>query len=83
MKLSTTIKKTVFILIITICLFIISCSNKETNDTENTGFSVLSYSAEISETLNLDPSNINIDQPKESSSWRQHFLNPHNNLNNI
>tara|TARA_A100001388_G_scaffold273403_1_gene255247 strand:- start:5837 stop:7135 length:1299 start_codon:yes stop_codon:yes gene_type:complete len=72
-----------FILIITICLFIISCSNKETNDTENTGFSVLSYSAEISETLNLDPSNINIDQPKESSSWRQHFLNPHNNLNNI
>ena len=72
-----------FILVITICLFIISCSNKETNDTENTGFSVLSYSAEISETLNLDTSNINIDQPKESSSWRQHFLNPHNNLNNI
>ena len=45
-------------------LFIlISCSsNEEINETAS-GFPVLSYSAEISETLNLDPSDIQINQP--------------------
>lgn len=64
-------------------VFLISCSsNEEINETAS-GFPVLSYSAEISETLNLDPSNIAIDQPKEIVYWSQHFLNPSNNLNNI
>ena len=63
--------------------FLISCSsNEEINETAS-GFPVLSYSAEISETLNLDPSNIVIDQPREIVYWSQHFLNPSNNLNNI
>ena len=41
-------------------------------------FLVLSYSAEISETLNLDPGDIFINQPKEVFFWSQHFLNPSN-----
>lgn len=72
-----------FLAIFAIYLFFVSCSNKNTEDEASKGFPVLSYSAEISETLNLDPGNIKIDQPKEINYWSQHFLNPTNNLNNI
>ena len=72
-----------YITIFAICLFFTSCSKKEIDEEASSGFSVLSYSAEISETLNLDQSNIFIDQPKEVNYWSQHFLNPSNNLNNI
>ena len=72
-----------FLAILAIYLFFVSCSNKNTEDEASKGFPVLSYSAEISETLNLDPGNIKIDQPKEINYWSQHFLNPTNNLNNI
>lgn len=66
-----------------VCFIIFSCSNKESDDQSNSGFPVLSYSAEISETLNLDLNNISLDLPNEHNFWSQHFLNPHNNLNNI
>ncbi len=66
-----------------ICLFIIACAKNNNDEEFSSGFHVLSYSAEISETLNLDPSNIILDQPKEIQYWSQHFLNPFNNLNNI
>ena len=66
-----------------ICFFIFSCSNQEIDESISSGFPVLSYSAEISETLNLDPSAIVIDEPKQTKYWSQHFLNPSNNLNNI
>ena len=66
-----------------ICLLIIACAKNNNEDEFSSGFPVLSYSAEISETLNLDPSNIILDQPKEIQYWSQHFLNPFNNLNNI
>ncbi len=66
-----------------ISFFLISCSgNEEINETAS-GFPVLSYSAEISETLNLDPGDILINEPKEVNFWSQHFLNPSNDLNNI
>ena len=73
----------ILITLFAICLITISCANKETEDEVSSGFPVLSYSAEISETLNLDPANIAIDLPKEYNYWAQHFLNPNNNLNNI
>lgn len=66
-----------------ICLLIIACEKNNNEDELSSGFPVLSYSAEISETLNLDPSNIILEQPKEIKYWSQHFLNPFNNLNNI
>lgn len=66
-----------------ICLFIIACEKNNNEDEFSSGFPVLSYSAEISETLNLDPSSIILDEPKEIQYWSQHFLNPFNNLNNI
>mgnify|MGYP001173071993 CR=1 FL=1 len=72
----------VFIVLI-IFLFLVSCVEKEIIEAESEGFPVLSYSAEISETLNLDLNKINIDEPKVVNFWSQHFLNPYNNLNNI
>ena len=66
-------KSSIFLLI---AFFLISCSgNEEINETASR-FPVLSYSAEISETLNLDPGDILINEPKEVNFWSQHFLNP-------
>lgn len=75
------IKNIISILITSLLFF--SCSDKQSNNEVSSGFPVLSYNAEISETLNLDPSNIVIDQSKEIKYWTQHLLNPSNNLNNI
>ena len=68
-----------------ISFFLFACSNSNNLDIEEVseGFSVLSYNSEISETLNLDTSNIIIDPPKENIFWAQHFLNPSNNLNHM
>ena len=73
-------KITKFLLVI---LIISSCTKIDNFEDENIGFPVLSYDAQISETLNLDLSNVKIDPPKENLFWAQHFLNPSNNLNNI
>ncbi len=72
-----------FSIFFSLILLAVSCSNEEVNNKTNSGFPVLSYSAEISPALNLDQNNIIIDQPKEINYWSQHLLNPHNNLNNI
>ena len=66
-----------------ISFFLISCSGNEEVNEATSGFPVLSYSAEISETLNLDTGDILINQPKEAYFWSQHFLNPSNHLDNI
>ena len=63
------------------CLF--ACSKNIENEELIEGFPVLSYDAEISETLILDQSNIIIDAPKANIFWSQHFLNPYNNLNHM
>ncbi len=73
-------KITKFLLVI---LIISSCTKIDNLEDKNIGFPVLSYDAQISETLNLDLSNVKIDPPKENLFWVQHFLNPSNNLNNI
>ena len=50
-------------------VFITSCvSNRENVDKEDR-FPVLSYNAEISETLNLNTANIRIDSPKKIGYW--------------
>ncbi len=74
-------KFNLFILFL-VCTTLLACSEKEIKEVSS-GFPVLSYNAEISETLNLDPSNIAIDEPKEINFWTQHLMNPANNLNNI
>ena len=71
------------ILILFFCLFFLSCSKNNNIEDTNKGVPILSYDAEVSETLNLDTANIVIDPSKEYNYWSQHFLNPYNNLNNI
>ena len=62
---------------------LLSCTKKNEIEETISGFPVLSYDAEISETLTLDPSNIIIDIPKKNIYWSQHFLSPFNDLNNM
>ena len=70
--------------IILLSIFIIfSCTKNEVIEENKNSFSILSYDAEISETLDLNIENIFIDPPREINYWTQHFQNPTNNLNNI
>tara|TARA_B100001250_G_scaffold411387_1_gene439929 strand:+ start:152 stop:1456 length:1305 start_codon:yes stop_codon:yes gene_type:complete len=71
--------------IIVICLlFFLSCSEKKIEtETQNTRFSVLKYDAEISETINLDTSEINLDIAREIFYWSKDFQNPQNNIGHI
>ena len=71
------------LIILLLSCLLLSCSKSDKIEETSNSFPVLSYNAEISETLNLDPSNIIIDSPKENFFWSQHFLNPTNNLNHI
>ncbi len=68
-----------------ISLLISSCTNSEKNLQENItdGFSVLSYDAEIFETLSLDKSNINIPDARGLTYWTKNFQNVKNNIGNI
>ena len=70
--------------IILLSIFVIfSCTKNEVIEENKNSFSILSYDAEISETLDLNIENIFIDPPREINYWTQHFQNPANNLNNI
>ena len=62
-----------FIIIFISSLFLLACSKNNEIKENNQSFPVLSYDAEISETLNLDPSNILVDEPRENNYWFQHF----------
>ena len=64
-------------------VFITSCTGNKENVVKEDRFPVLSYNAEISETLNLNTANIRIDSPKKIGYWSQHYQNPQNNLNNL
>ena len=72
-------------LIFLISLIVSSCNNKETIIIDNTSesFPVLSYDAEISETLSLDDSQITIKETREVTYWSKNFQNVKNNLGNI
>ena len=73
------------ILIFLISLFISFCSNKETVTIEDDleSFPVLSYDAEIFETLSLDKSKISITNTREILYWSKNFQNVKNNIGNI
>ncbi len=68
-----------------ISLIVSSCNNKETItiDGASESFPVLSYDAEIFETLSLDKSEITITDTKEVLYWSKNFQNVRNNLGNI
>ena len=72
-------------LIFFISLIISSCNNKETITSEDVSasFPVLSYDAEIFESLSLDKSNISISDTREVMYWYKNFQNVKNNLGNI
>ncbi|MDC3163518.1 PQQ-like beta-propeller repeat protein [Pelagibacteraceae bacterium] len=70
--------------IILLSIFVIfSCAKNEIIEKDSNSFPILSYDAEISETLDLNKEDIIIDPAKELNYWSQHFQNPGNNLNNI
>ena len=66
-----------------IFFILVSCAKENVEEVVSSGFPVLSYNSEISETLTLDKNNIKIDPPREVNYWSQHFQNPRNDLNNI
>ena len=71
------------ILIIFIFIFF-SCSEKPIDEeSQNTRFSVLKYDAEISETLTLNLSEIELSPAKEVFYWSKDFQNPQNNIGHI
>mgnify|MGYP001294183944 CR=1 FL=1 len=72
-------------LIFLISLIVSSCNNKETIKTDGASesFPVLSYDAEIFETLSLDKSEIAITDAREVLYWSKSFQNVKNNLGNI
>ncbi len=72
-------------LIFLISLIVSACNNKETVTLEDSSksFPVLSYDAEIFETLSLDKSKISISETREVLYWSKNFQNVKNNLGNI
>ena len=72
-------------LIFLISLIVSSCNNKEiiTIDDGSESFPVLSYDAEIFETLSLDKSEITITDTRDVLYWSKNFQNVKNNLGNI
>ncbi len=72
-------------LIFLLSLIVSSCNNKETITIEaaSESFPVLSYDAEILETLSLDKSKITIADAREVLYWSKNFQNVKNNLGNV
>ena len=73
-------------LILLISVIFVSCNNADkTNTLENASeaFPVLSYDAEILETLSLDKSKIAISDARGFNYWSKNFQNVKNNLGNI
>ena len=72
-------------LIFLISLIVSSCNNRETvtSDDASESFPVLSYDAEIFETLSLDKSEITITDSRDVLYWSKNFQNVKNNLGNI
>ena len=72
-------------LIFLFSLVVSSCNNTETItiDDGSESFPVLSYDAEIFETLSLDKSDITITDTREVLYWSKNFQNVRNNLGNI
>tara|TARA_B100000886_G_scaffold339143_1_gene303727 strand:+ start:1475 stop:2776 length:1302 start_codon:yes stop_codon:yes gene_type:complete len=73
------------IIVIFSVLLLFSCNNNQELDLEsnNSIFPVLTYDAEISETLALDTADIALTKPVELFYWSKNFQNIKNNLGNI
>ena len=77
-------KNSLNIIIIIFALIFSGCSEKSINsESENTRFSVLKYDAQISETLTLNASEIELNPAKEVFYWSKDFQNPQNNIGHI
>ena len=71
-------------IIVLLMFILLSCSEKQIElEDQSQRFSVLKYDSEISETLTLDTSEIQFNQPKEFYYWSKDFQNPQNNLGHI
>ena len=78
------IKKNLNIILIIFIFLFLSCSKKPVDeDEQNRRFSVLKYDAEISETLTLDISEIDLGIAKEIFYWSKDFQNPKNNIGHV
>ena len=77
-------KKNLNLVLILFIFIFYSCSEKPVDqETKNERFSVLKYDAEISETLTLDISEIELSVAKEIFYWSKDFQNPQNNIGHI
>ena len=77
-------KNSLNVIIIIFALIFSGCSEKSINsESENTRFSVLKYDAQISETLTLNASEIELNPAKEVFYWSKDFQNPQNNIGHI
>ena len=61
-------------------LILTACAKEEVFDENDNRFPVLTYNSEISETLTLDKSSIDVVPSKEINYWFQYNLNPRNDL---
>ena len=73
-----------FLLLFCISITFLKCASNETIEkvNENT-FEVLTYSAELSETITLDISEIVLGKSKEYKYWTKNYQNPQNNIAHI
>ncbi len=77
-------KNNLNIILITFVFLFSNCSEKPIDEvSQNTRFSVLKYDAEISETLTLNVSEIELSSAKEVFYWSKDFQNPQNNIGHI
>ena len=73
-----------FLLLFCISITFLKCASNEAIEkvNENT-FEVLTYSAELSETITLDISEIVLGKSKEYKYWTKNYQNPQNNIAHI
>ena len=65
-------------------MFLSNCaSNEKIEDNKENTFEVLTYSAELSETLTLDNSEIVLGKSREFKYWTKNYQNPQNNISHL
>ena len=73
-----------FLLLFFISITFLKCASKEAIEKVNEDtFEVLTYSAELSETITLDISEIVLGKSKEYKYWTKNYQNPQNNITHI
>ena len=73
-----------FLLLFCISVFLSNCaSNEKIEDNKENTFEVLTYSAELSEEITLDNSEIVLGKSREFKYWTKNYQNPQNNIAHI